>query len=56
MAVQLLLYVSVIVWRQGAATSLGFPGDVRVRVNVNMCQNKLTYIVCVFQPCAVVVK
>ena len=44
MVVQLLWYVSVVVWRQGAAASLGLSAYVGDCVSVDRCQDKLTYI------------
>ena len=43
MAVQ-LLYVNVVVWRQGAAASLGLLGDVGIRVSVDRCQDTVIYV------------
>ena len=31
-------------WRQEAAASPGLPGDVGIRVSVDRCQDKLTYV------------
>ena len=31
-------------WRQGAAASPGFPGDVGIRVSVDRCQDTVTYV------------